>query len=412
MEQVHFTINNTNISANSKLVANILKGLHCLPSLENKKGLLFSNTVLDTFIEEEAKHNIQTLTIKENRSIRTLSSGEQKKALLNHLLQQKPAFLILDSPFESLDAQAVSYLTEKLIALSSEIILIQIFNRKDEILPIITHILEIENDEIIATIPLDKYHFEETNFIFKGEIPKPITFYKNIPEQLISFQNVRVDYDDKNILNNINWTINKNEFWLLTGPNGSGKTTILSMIYGNNVKAFRQEIYLFGKKKGSGESVWEIKEKIGYFSPTLLELFKRRFSLIDMVLSGFFDSVGLYKTPSTLQIKVAEEWLLLLNLESKRNTPFNNLTAAEQRLVLIARAMIKHPPLLILDEPLINLDNKGTTIIVNLINKIVAETTTTILFVSHREVENLEPNYIYELTPTENGSLGNVKKER
>lgn len=412
MEQVHFTINNTTISANSKLVANILKGLHCLPNLENKKGLLYSNTVLDTFIEKEAKHNIQTLTIKENRSIRTLSSGEQKKALLNYLLQQKPSFLILDSPFESLDTLAVSNLKESLIALSSDIILIQIFNRKDEILPIITHVLEIENDEINATIPLDKYHFEETNFIFKGEIPKPITFYKNIPEQLISFQNVCVDYDDKNILNNINWTINKNEFWLLTGPNGSGKTTILSMIYGNNVKAFRQEIYLFGKKKGSGESVWEIKDKIGYFNPTLLELFKRKITVIDMVLSGFFDSVGLYKTPSTLQIKTAKEWLLLLNLETKKNTPFNSLTIAEQRLVLIARAMIKHPPLLILDEPLINLDNQGTTIIVSLINKIVAESTTTILFVSHREVKNLHPNFIYELTPTKNGSIGNAKKER
>ena len=130
-----------------------------------------------------------------------------------------------------------------------------------------------------------------------------------------------------------------------------------------------------------------------------------------MVLSGFFDSVGLYKTPSTLQTKTAEEWLLLLNLENKRNTPFNNLTTAEQRLVLIARAMIKHPPLLILDEPLINLDNQGTAIIVNLINKIVAESNTTILFVSHREVENLCPNYIYELTPSKNGSLGNAKKE-
>jgi molybdate transport system ATP-binding protein len=411
MEQVHFTINNTTISAKSKLVENLLKGLHCLPNLENKKGLLFSNTVLDNFIEKEAKHNIQTLTIKENRSIRTLSSGEQKKTLLNYLLQQKPDFLILDSLFESLDTQAVSNLTENLIALSSDIILIQIFNRKDEILSIITHVLEIENDEIIATIPVHKYNFKETDFIFKGEIPKPITFYKNIPEQLISLQNVCVDYDDKNILNNINWTINKNEFWLLTGPNGSGKSTILSMIYGNNVKAFRQEIYLFGKKKGSGESVWEIKEKIGYFSPAILELFKRKITVINMVLSGFFDSVGLYKTPSTLQIKTAEKWLVLLNLETKLNTPFNDLTLAEQRLVLIARAMIKHPPLLILDEPLINLDNQGTTIIVSLINKIVAESTTTILFVSHREVENLLPNYIYKLTPSKNGSLGNAKKE-
>ncbi|PQJ72445.1 ATP-binding cassette domain-containing protein [Polaribacter butkevichii] len=409
MEQIHFTIENTQLSANSKLVENILKGLDFLPYLQDKKGLLFSNTVLDSFIEKEAKHNVQTLTTKENRSIRTLSSGEQKKALLNYLLQQKPDFLILDSPFESLDTQAVSNLKTHLITLSSDIIFIQIFNRKDEILPIITHVLEIENDKITESIPLDTYQFKEIDFSFKGEVPKPITFYKDIPEQLISLQDVNVSYDDRSILNNINWTIHKNEFWHLIGPNGSGKTTILSMIYGNNVKAFRQEVYLFGKKKGSGESVWEIKEKIGYFSPAILELFKRRITVAHMVLSGFFDSVGLYETPSTLQIKVANEWLQLLNLESKKNTPFNNLTTAEQRLVLIARSMIKHPPLLILDEPLINLDNQGTSIIVSLINKIVAESDTTILFVSHRPVKDLHPNFIFELTPTKKGSIGNVK---
>ncbi|WP_343329479.1 ATP-binding cassette domain-containing protein [Polaribacter staleyi] len=409
MEQIHFTIENTQLSANSKLVENILKGLDFLPYLQDKKGLLFSNTVLDQFIEKEAKHNVQTLTTKENRSIRTLSSGEQKKALLNYLLQQKPDFLILDSPFESLDTQAVANLKAHLITLSSDIIFIQIFNRKDEILPIITHVLEIENDKITESIPLEAYQFKEINFTFKGDVPKPITFYKDIPEQLISLQDVNVSYDDRSILNNINWTIHKNEFWHLIGPNGSGKTTILSMIYGNNVKAFRQEVYLFGKKKGSGESVWEIKEKIGYFSPAILELFKRRITVAHMVLSGFFDSVGLYETPSTLQIKVANEWLQLLNLESKKNTPFNNLTAAEQRLVLIARSMIKHPPLLILDEPLINLDNQGTAIIVSLINKIVAESDTTILFVSHRPVKDLHPNFIFELIPTKKGSIGNVK---
>ncbi|MCL7764919.1 ATP-binding cassette domain-containing protein [Polaribacter sp. Z014] len=409
MENIHFTIENKSLSSKSSLVENILKGIHSFPNLKNKKGLLFSHSILDRFIDEEAKHNTQTLTSKENRSIRTLSSGEQKKALLNYLLQQKPEFLILDSPFESLDIASVSNLKEDLIALSSEIILIQLFNRKEEILPIITHVLEIENDEIIENVPIEKYTFKETNFNFKGEVPKPITFYKNIPNQLITLQNVNVEYDDRCILKNINWTINKNEFWHLIGPNGSGKTTILSMIYGNNVKAFRQEVYLFGKKKGSGESVWEIKEKIGYFSPAILELFKRRITVAQMVLSGFYDSVGLYQTPTTLQIKTADDWLELLNLKSKSNTSFQDLTAATQRLVLIARAMIKHPPLLILDEPLINLDNQGTAIVVALINKIVKESDTTILFVSHREVENLNPNFIYELTPTEKGSLGNIK---
>ncbi|SDR89132.1 molybdate transport system ATP-binding protein [Polaribacter sp. KT25b] len=410
MEKIHFAIKNENLSTNSNLVDRFLNNTHSLPNLKNKKGFLFSVSVLEKFIEKEARYNTKTLTFKENRSIRSFSSGEQKKALLNYLFEQKPDFLILDSPFESLDVKAVADLKEKLIKLSSEIILIQIFNRKEELLPVITHILEVENNEITSSNPIEKHTFQENNFDFKGTIPKPITFYKNISNQLISLQNVSVNYDENCILNNINWTINKNEFWQLIGPNGSGKTTILSMIYGNNVKAYGQDIYLFGKKKGSGESVWEIKEKIGYFSPSILELFQRRTTVNEMIISGFFDSIGLYKSPSNLQIQLAEQWIKLLDLETKKETPFTNLTTATQRLVLIARSMIKHPPLLILDEPLINLNNQETSIIVALINKIAKESDTTILFVSHRSVDNLKPNYTYKLTPTKSGSLGKVEE--
>lgn len=410
MENLHYAINKATISAKNTPVENILKGQHTLKHLKNKKGLLFSNTVLENFIEKETRYQTKIIAVNENRNFRSLSSGEQKKALLNYLLQQNPAFIILDSPFESLDIASVSDLKERLIKLSSEICFIQIFNRKEEILPIVTHILEVNNEEIISTIPIEGFIFKETNYTFKGEVPKAITFYKNIPKQLISLQNVSVNYDDTCILNTINWTINKNEFWQLIGPNGSGKTTILSMIYGNNVKAFRQEVYLFGNKKGSGESIWDIKDKIGYFSPSMLELFERRTTVKQMIISGLFDSIGLYKIPSTLQNKVAEDWIQLLGLETKTNTAFKDLTNVSQRLVLIARAMIKHPPLLILDEPLVNIDNQGTSIIVALINKIKLESKTTILFVTHRQVKDLQPNNIYELIPSKKGSIGKVKK--
>lgn len=408
MAKFHFVIEHKNLNSKEAFLNNIISNKHNILTLKDKKGLLFSNSVLEKFIKNEFKYNTKVITFEENRSIRSFSSGEQKKAFLNYLIQQKPEILILDSPFESLDISAVSELKDNLIKLSSKIVLIQIFNRKEEILPIITDVLEVNDDKITSTFPIKSYTFNENTFSFKGAIPKPITFYKNIPDQIISLQNVNVHYEDKYILNNINWTINKGEFWHLIGPNGSGKTTILSMIYGNNVKAFRQNIYLFGKKKGSGESVWEIKEKIGYFSPAILELFQRKTTVKQMILSGFFDSIGLYKTPTTLQTKLAEQWINLLNLENKKDSLFQNLTTAEQRLVLIARAMIKHPPLLILDEPLINLSNQETAIIVALINKIVKESNTTLLFVSHRKVENLLPNFIYELEPTQNGSLGNV----
>lgn len=410
MKNLHYVLNNETLYTNRKFINNLLKGNHSITHLKNKKGSLFSNSVLNNFIEKEVKHNKNTLTLKEQRSIRTFSSGEQKKALLNYLLNQNPDFLILESPFESLDKTAVNTLKEQLIKLSKKINLIQIISRKEEILPIITHYLEIENDDISNIISIDSYSFTENIFTFSCNIPKPITFYKNIPNQLISLQNVNVSYNVNHILNAINWNINKNEFWQLVGPNGSGKSTILSMIYGDNTKGFGQEIYLFGKKKGSGESIWEIKDKIGYFNPTMLALFQKRTTVKEMVISGFFDSIGLYKTPTILKEKKAEEWIILLGLESKKNDFFNNLSIVNQRLVLIARAMIKHPPLLILDEPLINLDDKSTQIITALIHKIAQESNTTVIFVSHKTIKNLQPNFIYELIPSHKGSTGKIIK--
>ncbi|APZ47234.1 hypothetical protein BW723_13495 [Polaribacter reichenbachii] len=410
MENFHYVLKNTTLSKKSKLIENLLKGNHSISNLKNKKGLLFSNAVLTKFIEKEVKHSSSTLTKKEKRSIRTFSSGEQKKALLNYLIENNPDFLVLESPFESLDQTSVKELKERLINLSKKITLIQIISRKEEILPIITHFLGIKKGKITNIIPIDNYRFTEDTVNFNCNIPKPITFYKNIPNLLISLQNVNVSYNDNHILNDINWNINKNEFWQLIGPNGSGKSTILSMIYGNNVKAFGQEVYLFGQKKGSGESIWEIKEKIGYFNPVMLELFQRSTTVKEMVISGFFDSIGLYKTPTILKEKLAVEWLKLLDLESKSKELFQNLSVVNQRLVLIARAMIKHPPLLILDEPLINLDDKSTQIITALINKIAQESNTTIIFVSHKTTKNLQPNFIYELIPSQKGSIGKILK--
>ena len=408
MENFHYALKKESLPTNSKLIDNLLNTTCALPNLKNKKGLLFSNTILNNFIEKEVKHNKNTLTFKEKRSIRTFSSGEQKKALLNYLFAQNPDFLVLENTFESLDKTSVTKLKEKILAIAKTTTIIQIINRKEEILPIITHVLEVNNDDISTITPLENYHIIEENFRFNCNIPNPVTFYKNIPKQLVSLQNVNVFYDDKCILKNINWTIHKNEFWQLIGPNGSGKSTILSMIYGNNTKGFGQEIYLFGKKKGSGESIWEIKDKIGYFNPTMLELFQRRTTVKEMVISGFFDSIGLYKTPTILKEKKAEEWVKLLGLENKSNEFFHNLSVVNQRLVLIARAMIKHPPLLILDEPLINLNAKAIAIIIALIHKIVDETNTTVIFVTHKSIQNLQAHSIYQLTSSATGSLGKV----
>jgi molybdate transport system ATP-binding protein len=223
-------------------------------------------------------------------------------------------------------------------------------------------------------------------------------------------KDVTVAYEERPILNGINWTIKPGEFWQLIGPNGSGKSTLLTMIDGDNPKAFGQEIYLFGQLKGTGETVWDIKKKLGYFTPSMMELFKaRRHKAEGMIIGGLHDSIGLYHTPSAAQQDLAGKWLKVIGLECKSKVAFVDLSQVEQRMVLIARAMIKHPPVLILDEPSNGLDDYSAAMLVTLINKIAQESRSTILYVSHRSEDGLQPDHILELIPSPDGSAALVR---
>jgi molybdate transport system ATP-binding protein len=171
----------------------------------------------------------------------------------------------------------------------------------------------------------------------------------------------------------------------------------LSMITGDNPKGYGQDLTLFGRKKGSGESIWEIKEKIGYITPSMTDLFSSRHTLEQMIISGFYDSIGLYVQPSDLQLKTAQLWLQMIGMEHLGNKLFCLLSSGQQRMALIVRAMVKHPPLLILDEALAGLDEENTLLSVALINKIASESDSTIIYVSHQKEEGLNPKNIFEL---------------
>lgn len=411
----HIAINGPNLAMSSVFIQNLLKGNNpeFFPNLTGKKGVLFSNTTLEKFINEEFLHENFQLTQESNRSIRTLSSGEQKKALLKYLLKKEPDFLIVDNPFDALDINSVEELKQKLIKLSLTIPVIQVFKRRNDLLPFITHAIRIEQNNVVFTSGINEFlnkYFSEKVFSFEGTIPEPIEHYKVDFNEIIRFEDVNVAYNNKPIIKGINWYIKPGEFWQLKGPNGSGKTTMLTMINGDNPKAFGQNITIFGRKKGSGESVWQIKELIGYFTPSMMELFKYRNNAEQMVISGLVDSIGLYKKPTNLQASLAEKWLKLLGIYELRKKPFNQLSQINQRMVLIARAMIKHPPLLILDEPSTGLDDYSSAVLSSLINKMAAESSTAILYVSHRTEPDLNPQFIYELKPSPIGSVGEIKE--
>lgn len=371
----------------------------------NTDVVLFSSYTIQQFLLEEEIHGYSGIEATRKQTLRSMSSGEQKKVLLQHLLSTKPDVLILDNVFDNLDKDAQASFKEELQLAASHIQLIQLTHRKRDLLPFIENRLTVT-----TTGEFVQFESKINNEVHVDDVPVPSALhnYQLSTNELVRFTDVHVSYDGQQVLQHINWTINAGEFWQLKGPNGSGKTTLLTMITGDNVKGYGQQLYIFGRRKGSGESVWDIKDKIGYLTPAMTDLFSTRHTLLQMIVSGFVDSIGLYTIPTDMQLRSAYEWLQLLQLQHKANTAFSKLTQGEQLLALVARAMVKHPPLLILDEPLMGLDDTNTEKIIELINKLAAETSTAVLYVSHQTEKGLQPQKVFELVKTDNGSVGNV----
>lgn len=400
-----FDVSQTNVSKNDVIE---LASLDWLIKEAGENGLIFSESTLNYYLDEEYRHSKKILTAYKD-SLLTKSTGERKKLLLDYQLKQNPDFLILDNPFDALDVDTVFWFKEKLEQLSKTTTLIQLYKRNEDILPFITKSIVLREGNFIKTA-FQKEDFNNLELVHVGDFPMSLHDFSDIPQSLIRFEKVSVYFDEKPVLKNITWEIKKGESWHLKGPNGAGKTTLLSMITGDSTKGYGKDLYIFDRKKGTGESVWEIKQKIGFFTTHMTERFDGMHSVLEMILSGFYDSVGLYKKPTTLEIKIAQDWLSFMNIEFLKEKRFRDLDEAHKRMVLIARAMIKHPPLLILDEPTGSLNSNGAARVVQLLNKIITSGKTAVIFVSHRTEAQLNLSKTFELIKTGSGSRGFMVK--
>jgi molybdate transport system ATP-binding protein len=376
-----------------------------LSIFNTQNGILFSDIAIDNFIKKEYQYDTIEASPETTRKLSSFSSGERKKVFLQYCINQKPDYIILDNPLDHLDINSRKSIATTLEQLSHKVQLIQLVNRKTDLLPFIANKGQVlTNSYVIAAL---KTIQEQSNKNLKTIPPafEPILIEDSV---LIQMNQVCVSYHEKPILKNIDWTIKKGEFWHLLGPNGSGKSTLLSLITGENTKGYGQDIYLFGKKKGSGESIWEIKKNIGYFSTAMTDLFQKKDNLEQMILSGFFDSIGLYTQPTNLQKNTVTQWLELINMNHLKNSTFNQLSIGQQRLALIVRAVLKQPPLLILDEPVEGLDDENALLVTQLITLLSQKTNMAILYVSHRVEPDIKPNATYKLTPKITGSIGTI----
>jgi ABC-type molybdenum transport system, ATPase component/photorepair protein PhrA len=344
------------------------------------------------YIEEaghdtDGSHWMDTLHITPllQKPLIQLSNGENKRLQIVQALFRDPAILILDNPFTGLDVdgrKTLHHVLNEIVQAGIHIILI---TAHEDMPACLTHIAILENGKLVKTGKVSEIKWQHQNTsAFNTELIKQLP----APEEnsfnfAVKMVNVSVRYGEKIVLQNINWEVKKGERWCISGPNGSGKSTLLSLISADNPQAYANEIYLFDRRRGSGESIWDIKKRIGFVSPELHLFFDRGTSVFDVIASGLFDTIGLFRQLGNSQVQQVNRWLDILRLQSLKDRPLFRLSLGQQRLVLLARALVKNPPLLILDEPCQGLDETQTKSFNDLIDLLCLHFDTTLLYVSH-----------------------------
>ena len=332
-----------------------------------------------------------------DKPIIQLSSGEMRKFQLTRILLSKPKLLILDNPFIGLDASTrdlLKQLIEKLI-ISLGLHVVLVLSKADEIPEFITHVLPVEDrscgvkmtrEEFLAAfvpVPNSLLSEEKRNNI----LMLPETTRSFCSDEIVRFNKVSIRYGERVILKELDWTVRCGERWALTGKNGSGKSTLLSLVCADNPQSYACDIALFGRKRGSGESIWEIKKHIGYVSPEMHRAYLKNLPVIDIVASGLHDSIGLYKKTQEKDKDICRWWMDIFGIKELADRNFLQLSSGEQRMVLLARAFVKDPELLILDEPLHGLDLYNHRLVKDIIETFCERKGKTLIMVTHYQDE-------------------------
>lgn len=366
-----------------------------------------------------------------DRGLKFMSTGEIRRTLLARALLSGKKLLLLSDPFAGLDIQSRAILLEFISSISSNSstkndstkpTVILSMERWHEIPDAITNVLEFKNKQISFCGTRSEYEKllqtreddgaaerKAKKQEFESDLSKMIDIAdageksENVGEKLVEMYNVNVGWDDHKVLRDLTWTLNAGEHWLIQGPNGSGKTTFLELITGDNKQVYCNDVRLFGQRRGTGESIWDIKKQLGIVSYRMHVEYRMLggTSLREVIISGFRDSIGLYgEYPSDLEIAAANKWLALGGFAGRETEGFGNLSYGEQRAILILRSAVKTPKILILDEPCHGLDEQYREKVLQLMEKIASTGTTTLLHVTHDPSEILTcEKHILELHP-------------
>ena len=360
--------------------------------------------------DEEFRQQLYTLLDVRRllaKPIVLLSSGELRKFQLVKSLLCKPSLLIVDNPYIGLDDNARRVLTKLFEQLSTTLgiqIVLQL-SRLNDIPPFITHVVTVAHKQVVSK--QTRAHYLQSLCVGGCEgvitpqkradiLALPHTADSYDAPEVVRLNGVSIRYGSRTILKSLHWVVERGDRWALSGENGAGKSTLLSLVCADNPQSYACDISLFGKKRGTGESIWQIKRHIGYVSPEMHRSYQKNVPTIDIVASGLHDSIGLYVKVPEAHRAICRFWLDVFGIVQHEQTPFLQLSSGEQRLALLARAFVKDPELLILDEPLHGLDTYNRQLVKSVISAFLARPGKTLIMVTH---------YPAELPPEVNKSI-------
>jgi molybdate transport system ATP-binding protein len=334
------------------------------------------------------------LTHLADKAIIKLSNGETKRLMIAAALLKNPILLLLDNPLSGLDVQtraSFNILLKEIVA--SGIHLIIATSSAHELPDVITNVAVLNAGDISKSLTKQQFEAAVSPTDDKQGIDIPalkhlFTATQQSPyNHIVKMTDVVIKYGDKVILDKVNWLINPGDRWALLGANGAGKSTLLSLINGDNPQAYANNIVLFDKKRGTGESIWDIKSKIGFVSPELYQYFPTDNSCLQVIESGFYDTLGLFRPSSKAKTELALSWMKALEIDQYARQLLKKIPASAQRLCLLARALIKNPALLIFDEPCQGLDDHQQLHFKSVVDAICSISQVTLIYVTHYQHE-------------------------
>ena len=345
---------------------------------------------------EQHRHLLDALAMTAclDKGYRQLSSGQARKLLLLREMLAGRATLVLENPYDGLDLASRRQLDQSLALLPARgLLVLTTAADLDDIPPWADHLAIFAQGTLVDSGPRQpvlerlQRRAEAPSSRAMAEARLRTANTNAAGEELIALRHGFAGYGDQLLFSGLDLVVRSGDHTLITGPNGCGKSTLLDIITGDNSKCYANDLRLFGKKRGAGESIWQVKQGMGIVSPSLHREHRVPGNALHIILSGLFDTIGLYRRPSAAELQEGRRWLGWLDLADKAETPFRRLSFAEQRRVLIGRALIKGPKLLLLDEPTHGLDQASRHGFLDLLERIASERLSTLLYVSHRQDE-------------------------